>query len=154
MKIKQPMEVSSPREPTPEAGLWSLPGSEAGLRQIPIFPVPVRSSGSFLIYALCLQAIESGLYADRPAMLPHLQTIKSVMEQEYVRFGISMYEYRQFVIAKNQATNIEEVLARANITWEALLNLVNQRVETEFVEEHLVEKRITGEEENVEMGTE
>lgn len=108
-------------------------------------------------------------------MAPHLQAIKSVMEQEYLRFAIPMYEYRQFAILPkkddnassppNQATNLEEVLVRANITWEALLNLVNQRINTEFVDVLSVSQPIPkvlrngqkeeylGGEENVEMGT-
>lgn len=104
------------------------------------------------MYALCFHAVETGIYADMPEILPQLQAMKSGLEMSYQRLGIPMFEYRKFVhkpasgvgelIAKNQATNIEEVLARANITWEALLNLVNQRVETEFVEEHLVEKSV------------
>ena len=41
--------------------------------QVPIFPVPVRSNESFLMYALCFHAVGTGIYADMPEILPRLQ---------------------------------------------------------------------------------
>ena len=58
----------------------SSPTPEAGFRQIPIFPIPVKSNESFLMYALCLHAVETGVYTDMPEILPHLQAMKNGLE--------------------------------------------------------------------------
>jgi len=66
--------------------------------EVPIFPIPVRSNESFMMYALCLRAIETGVYANMPLILPQLQAMKDGLEKSYLRLGIPLFEYRKFVI--------------------------------------------------------
>lgn len=69
--------------------------------QIPIFPIPVKSNDSFLMYALCLHAVETEVYTDMPEILPYLQSMKAGLERAYQKLGIPMFEYRKFVKIKD-----------------------------------------------------
>lgn len=68
--------------------------------QVPIFPIPVRSNESFMMYALCLHAIETGVYDEMPLILPHLKAMKDGLEMSYQKLKIPMFEYRKFVIIR------------------------------------------------------
>ena len=104
--------------------------------QVQIFPIPVRSNESFLMYALCLYAIETGKYADMPEIAPQLQAMKDGLEASYQKLALPPYEYRKFVTQTQPATTIEEICRRAQITWETLSGIVIQEEtkEREYVE--------------------
>jgi len=69
------------------------------MTQIPIFPIPVQSNESYLLYALCLHAIEAGIYTDMPNILPQLTAMKQGLEMAYTKLGVPMFEYRRFVVS-------------------------------------------------------
>lgn len=70
--------------------------------QVPIFPIPVQSNESYLLYSLCLNALETGIYVDLPAILPYLQEMKIGLEKSYVKLAIPMFEYMKFVVPKKK----------------------------------------------------
>jgi len=82
------------------------------MTQIPIFPIPVQSNESYLLYALCFYALEAEIYADMPNILPQLTAMKQGLEMAYTKLGVPLFEYRRFVVAtvkdKESEENISE----------------------------------------------
>ena len=127
------------------------------------------------MYALCLRAVETGIYADMPEISQHLHVMKNGLEMAYLKLGIPLYEYRKFVICPGEEIaqeipqpplgkggkclsvglvsdsinrGVDDVCALASSMPLLTGALTSTRHKTEYKGQN------KGEEENVEVGTE
>jgi len=117
--------------------------------QIPIFPIPVQSNESYLLYALCIYVLETGVYDDMPNILPQLTAMKQGLEMAYTKLGIPLYEYRGFVVAVKDTEGLV-ALTPKEAKEDIEKCLVGSTKNSEWVSNQQKE----GEEKNVEMGKE